>query len=241
MSALLNESLVRKDLAELPAKRLTGAIWPALLVGTISLFLGLALGSFGGSLPIVKLQEVPSMESCVDEMKRVIDPASIQNLIGRAATIRAVQEACYDRGHKQAELNEYQIRRMQFFEQYYDERIILWMVVVITVSGVALAGVQLAASYRLSLLGRAVSNKPSELTVEHGRIVLRSSALGLFILIISFAFFFVFVTQMYPTKEVAIGGDGLPQTPGQSAASQVKTAPTTPPTTVPVAPPINPL
>jgi hypothetical protein len=124
---------------------------------------------------------VPAIALCLISLTIATD-----NPIGRNEILRSLQEICYDKGHKQAELNEYQIRRMQFFEQYYDARIILWMVVFITISGVILAGLQLAASYRLSLLGRGVLADSSEMTVEHSRVVLKSSAMGVFILVISF-------------------------------------------------------
>jgi hypothetical protein len=192
------------------------AVGPILLLCIICLFIGAELASFRSSVPVVKLQEVSSIDDCVKQMKAIVDPTKTDNLLARTATIRGLQAVCYDGGYKQAQLNEYQIRRMQFFEQYFAERIVLWMVVAITVSGVGLAGLQLAASYQLSLLGRGSLAESSEMTVEHSKIVLRSSAMGIFILLISFAFFFVFVTRMYPTKEVSLGDETPAKTPQSS-------------------------
>jgi hypothetical protein len=115
---------------------------------------------------------------------------------------------------------------MQFFEQYYGARIILWMVVFITSSGVVLAGLQLALSYRLTLLGHDVSGKSSEMRIERSRIVLTSSTIGIFILIVSCAFFFIFVTRMYPAKAISLDDRAGPQAsaarPSNDAASSLK-------------------
>jgi hypothetical protein len=76
------------------------------------------------------------------------------------------------------------------------------MVVLITISGVALAGLQLAASYRLAVIRGTEFATASELVLnKSGDLVLKSSVTGLFILIISFAFFLVFVLYVYDIKE----------------------------------------
>src|SRR5260370_38463503 len=96
---------------------------------------------------------------------------------------------------------------MKFIQQAYDERVLLWMVVVITLSGVFLAGLQLVGSYRLAAAaGRTDIEQSGEIALQRDRISLKSSITGLFILLVSFAFFYVFVKQIVPLKEV--NGDG---------------------------------
>lgn len=111
-------------------------------------------------------------------------------------------ELCYRVIHGQNMLNDFTIRRIKLFQQQYDEVVMLWMMVAITLSGVVLAGLQLFTSYRLaSRSGGAHAEGASEITVEQGRLVFKSSVTGLAILIISFAFFLVFVLEIYTIRE----------------------------------------
>jgi hypothetical protein len=81
------------------------------------------------------------------------------------------------------------------------DRVLLWMVVIITISGVLLAGLQLMASYKLAISGRQQFGDSSDLLLQHDKITLKSSVTGLFILVISFAFFIIFVFEVYTIKE----------------------------------------
>lgn len=215
MTALHSESITSPRLLSRIYWRTRSFALAVIALCLLSLIVGHWLGSLSPGVPTVTLREVQSMESCTQEIGVALNLNAITGVAEKNVAIRELQETCYDKGHKQAELNEYQIRRMQFFEQYYDQRVILWMVVCITVSGVVLAGLQLAASYKLSLLGRGVLADSGEMTIEHSRIVLKSSAMGVFILIISFAFFFIFVTQVFPAKEVTIPERDQAKTPVQ--------------------------
>jgi hypothetical protein len=84
-----------------------------------------------------------------------------------------------------------------------------------------LAGLPLAASYRLAVAGQQSElGSQHELSVEQGKIVIRSSIAGLFILLISFAFFYIFVIEVYKIKVVDVD-DGQ-----QSSYQWVNTLPT---------------
>jgi hypothetical protein len=98
-------------------------------------------------------------------------------------------------------LDDYRIRRMKFEQQYYAEGVTLWMVVAITISGVMLAAVQLMASYKLALIGKEAFAQDSSMALEQGKVSLKSSITGLFILTISFAFFLVYVLYIYTITE----------------------------------------
>ena len=74
--------------------------------------------------------------------------------------------------------------------------------VIITISGVVLAAVQLIASYKLASTGRAEFAQTSELMLQRDRVLLKSSVTGLLILTASFAFFFVYVVWVYTIREV---------------------------------------
>jgi hypothetical protein len=143
---------------------------------------------------------------------------------------------CYNEVRNEADLTDFNIRRSVLIEQQTEGRIILWMVVAITLSGVALAGLQLVAAYRLASAGHGDLGSAQEVTLEQNKISLKSSVTGLMILVISFAFFMVYVVWVYTVKELkaptasssesstSIGGYGPP--PGGPAKPESE--PTTP-------------
>lgn len=138
----------------------------------------------------------PSMKLCVDD--------ALVKIKSEVVTIDLLSQAtqlCYTHLHGQGLLNDFRIRRFKFTQQGYDERVLLWMVVVITLSGIALAGVQMLASFKLAVGGKGEFGQAGEFSVEQGRLSLKSSVTGLFIMIFSFAFFWVFVYEIFVMKE----------------------------------------
>lgn len=109
---------------------------------------------------------------------------------------------CYNQVRGEAVLTDFSIRRSTLIEQQVEGRIILWMVVGITLSGVALAGLQLVAAYQLARTGHGDLSSSQEITLEQNKISLKSSVTGLMILVISFAFFMVYIVWVYTVKEL---------------------------------------
>jgi hypothetical protein len=147
------------------------------------------------------LRSQPTEESqevfrCVKETIATINPAMIE-----FEFYRSVWELCGNQRYNALVLTDFRIRREKIVRQSYDARINLWMVVVITVSGVVLAGMQLAMSYKLATVKRADLAKDSTFMIEQGKISFRSSVTGLSILAISLAFFAVYVTLVFPMEE----------------------------------------
>jgi hypothetical protein len=101
----------------------------------------------------------------------------------------------------QGYINEIQINRVAFVQQNSSSIIILWMVVFITLAGVGLAGIQLFASYKIADNNRSGLGDAGEISIGRDRIVLRSSIIGLFILVISFAFFLAFILYVYRLEQ----------------------------------------
>jgi hypothetical protein len=115
--------------------------------------------------------------------------------------VRSCRLQLFSQGH----LDDFQIRRSKFYQQNYADTIILWMVVFITISGIALAALQLSASYLLAARsGVALGDLGGELTIESGKISLRSSLAGILILTISFGFFWLFVNEVYVIHEIDV-------------------------------------
>lgn len=146
------------------------------------------------------IEHQPSLNQCVLETITSMKPAVVDIQLLHATT-----NHCYSKLHGQALLHDFQIRRLKFIQQTYDERILLWMVVTITISGVGLAGLQLLTSYRLASSGTTGSDQSSEFVVQRDRIALKSSVTGLFVLLLSFGFFYVFVYEVYVIKEINAG------------------------------------
>lgn len=152
------------------------------------------------------MQSWSSVKECVDDALAKTKPTSVTG-----AHLYEASQVCLSQMHGEGSINDFRIRRLKFTQQTYDERVLLWMVVCITLSGVVLAGVQMVASFRLATIGKESFAQTAELAVEQGKLSLKSSVTGLFILICSFAFFWVFVYEIFVLKIVDV--DAGRQTP----------------------------
>lgn len=112
----------------------------------------------------------------------------------------AASDLCYKQIYNQALINDFLIRRSRYVEQAFLDKVLLWMVVIITLSGVVLSGVQLLASYKLATGGKTDLSASGTVSVEKDKITLQSSVIGLFILVISLAFFIIYVYGVYTIK-----------------------------------------
>lgn len=180
------------------------------MVALLGVSVGLLGGLFLGREKVSTLNSLPelgSMEKCRDGTLKILDlkqPPSISSL-------KEILGHCYAEIMSQGLLNDFELRKGTYRQQYLANGVLLWMVVSITISGVILAGVQLAASYKLAQankVGALATN--DEVSLKRDKIVLKSSVTGLFILLISFAFFLVFVLYVYKIEPE--GGATKPQT-----------------------------
>lgn len=116
-------------------------------------------------------------------------------------TIDAISAHCLTLVSSVYRLEDYDVRRSAFYEQYSETTFLLWLVICITVSGIILAAVQLVTAYRLSIaLGENVGEQ-TQLTIDTKRLSVRSTVSGLIILAMSFAFFLVYVIYIYPLED----------------------------------------
>lgn len=176
----------------LVGRRLTSVAWLATLLFALGFgFMG-ALWATRDLAPGVFVNALPSMSDCMKQDFDRIGPG-----LSSVADIRTVSSLCWQQIQFQGTLNDFEIRRLQFFQQYYSDPVLLWMVVIVTLSGVGLAGIQLLASFELAKAQGTALAQDGDLEIDKGRIALKSSVTGLFILVISFAFFIVFVKFIY--------------------------------------------
>jgi hypothetical protein len=115
---------------------------------------------------------------------------------------------CGKEEYARLSLEDFTIRREKFIRQELDERVTLWMVVGITLAGIAMSIIQLAMSYKLAVTGHSEPTRDTTLSIEKGKIAVQSSVIGVIILVISLAFFVVYVKWIYSITETHIA---LPQ------------------------------
>ncbi len=181
-----------------------------ILLFLIGLFVGLNAQTF----PFQTHHNVPLMADCVKENLGALDsqqhrtPAVLRDLVGH----------CYSLARSQGLLNNFAFRELGFVQQYRANGILMWMVVIVTLSGVVLAGLQLLASYRLAEANKASLTGNDEISLKRDQLVLRSSVTGLFVLLISFGFFLVFVQYVYRFEK---GEDHMAPRPGQTTTRPV--------------------
>jgi hypothetical protein len=166
-----------------------------LALGAISgLLIGFYVGYAASDFPIARQPDPPSMSQCVADTISRFDPKNPST----AESLREARNHCYSLIQGQEVLADFAIRKLNFFQQYRANGVLMWMVVLVTLSGVLLAGVQLRASYQLAAASKTqLPDSNGELILRRDQLVLRSSITGLFILMVSFCFFLVFVFYVY--------------------------------------------
>jgi len=140
--------------------------------------------------------EAVTLDNCSDHAISFLKPDKVDLTL-----LYSALDYCYAKSFHQATLSEGEIRRGIYFRQSYQNQVMLWMVVAITISGVLLSGLQLIGSYKLAMLGRAEMAAAGELTLERDKLAVKSSVTGLLILSASLAFFFVYVFFVYTIRE----------------------------------------
>lgn len=186
------------DTTEAPQVRKFTAYAPIVVAAVLSFAIGLFAGFGAGDVPIAPYLPPPSMNQCTSDTVAVLQP----NQTPSADTLRLAREHCYSLIHSHGLLKDFATRELNFIQQYRANGVLMWMVVSVTLSGVLLAGLQLMASYELARTNRKSPVGDSTFSVKRDRVVLKSSITGLFILVMSFAFFLVFVFYVYRFEQL---------------------------------------
>ena len=149
------------------------------------------------------VSESAKLAACRKETLDAVKPDKID-----LSLLQQVSTFCYGQVRGADLLDDFNIRRTNYVRQQFQGLVFLWMVVAITISGVILAAVQLAAAYKLAVGGHGTFEAGGEIAIEEKRLSLKSSVTGLLILTVSFAFFIVFVIWVYPLTETRISPEG---------------------------------
>lgn len=188
------------------------------------------------------IDEAQKLNACRTNAIALIKPEQVD--IGFLAHI---SDFCYGQVRGEDLLGDFYIRKISFLQQQSNTRVLLWMVVAITVSGVLLAGFQLLAAYRLANRGHSDFAQGGELSLDPKSVSLKSSVTGVVILTISLAFFITYVKWIYPIRtqmdpEAAATTSNAPITMGSNSPILLGTGGTGPapgPSSHPVAPPAD--
>jgi hypothetical protein len=141
---------------------------------------------------------------------------------------------CYNSIGSQLRIDSDRIRLDAFVFQRNENIVLLYMVVLLTISGVVLAGMQLLASYRLALAGRGeLAGGASEIAYSATSVSFKSSVIGLTMLAMSFAFFLVFIVYVYDMREISSDGTSRPAAPAQQQPTPTRLMPVLPPAELP--------
>lgn len=160
--------------------------------------------------PAASASETP-LADCIRQYGRT-DTANAVDV----AQLGLIRHACFE-----IVADEQRVRRLSATARIYEGQIrqgeiLLWMVVILTFSGVALAGLQLVGSYRLAVAGKGELAEGGEVTLSPTSAAVKSSALGVLILALSLGFFAIYVREVYTISQWA--GPGVPA-PGPPAAT----------------------
>lgn len=161
---------------------------------------------------------------CMDRYAEMLRPQQDKDV----ALLSNLYQLCYGVLRSRLVAQEQVIRNETLVFQRSENVVIMWMVVAITLSGVALAGAQLLASYRLADRGRGTIADGGEVNLAHDHLAVRSSYVGVLILAISFAFFLVFVIYVYTLREIGGADADADARGGQAAAASGPPAQTPP-------------
>jgi hypothetical protein len=188
----------------------------------------------------------PEFSSCEKQVLTDVHPDKNTLLL-----LENISTFCFTKLQEESYLSVFDVNRGKYVEQSYEDNILLWMVVAITISGVILAGLQLMASYRLASVGKAEFVNNSDLNLAKDRLSLKSSVTGVIILLISLAFFFVYVKYVYkiedansnPAASTSISAEPIksqtqspPPTTKQPTVAPTQPLADTPPLTSPASP-----
>jgi hypothetical protein len=169
------------------------------LIAIAGFLIGLFSAYSVSELPIEKQPTLPSMSECTTATLNLFGPKNPPN----AEMLRDAREHCYSLIQGQGLLSDFAVRKLNFFQQYRANGVLMWMVVAVTFSGVLLAGFQLWASYQLAIANKSsLDVSDSELILKRDQLSLKSTTIGLLILLISFCFFLVFVLYVYRFETV---------------------------------------
>jgi hypothetical protein len=151
----------------------------------------------GGSRHSANEDEAQRMAACRAQVIQQMGAQADMNFL------QSVHDLCYNQVLNEEVLTEFEIRKNAYRQQQSQGPWLLGLVLVITLSGILLAAVQLFWGYKLSVAGKAVAGDPAAgtLSLTPAGVSVSSTVTGVLILALSFAFFYIFIQQVYVVHE----------------------------------------
>lgn len=191
-------------------------------VPVLAFVLGIVVGGLlieGLHAIAVRMRVPPTEQSTLECIAQYFGKNALT--MDNAVLANAADSFCYSSARHQYLLNDFAVRRDAYAIQPFETKVIMWMVVALVACGIYMAWLQLAASYELALLGRNLSSENTESNVKIAGMSVRSSVIGVIILVISFAFFGIYVRYVYTIDDAS---SLLPQDAKPAATSSFQPA-----------------
>ncbi len=149
--------------------------------------------------------ETPKVEASEQEQLKLIIAGLQQNLRAALEQQEPLKRPIYEAYHR-ALISEYErqiVARAQtsraFDWNYWACWVSLWLVVFIVVAGIGFCG------YQLKLAGTVGTQAETNFEVDaQGKLKLQTSAVGIVVLVISLAFFYLFLIKVFDMKVVDV-------------------------------------
>jgi hypothetical protein len=116
------------------------------------------------------------------------------------ALLDRARAICFDIADDEQRLRNLETNEKTHRNQLFQNNVLLFMVVAITLSGIVLSALQLWASYKLALAGHGLLADGGDINLQTNNVAVKSSVVGVVILGISLAFFALFVMNVYQIK-----------------------------------------
>jgi len=167
-------------------------IQSAIKCQVIGVFFAFVTSAMLASFFPTRAAEIEIIDACVDRISDKMQPGvKSREVLWDAASFCQTLATARRLGEEQ------HIRADNLIFQRFENNVLMWMVVSITIAGVLLAGAQLWASYMLAKSGRGALVEGGSVDLSKDKLAVQSSVVGVIVLAVSFAFFLVFVLYVY--------------------------------------------
>lgn len=132
----------------------------------------------------------------------ISQPTPAQQQLFDDSTMAIYQDAMY--AYYEYRVSGFEHRKEVFAWQLYSSKLIFWCVLLLVFSGICFSGIQFYKSIRKEQGGgeAATESSVTEFEASAKGIKVTSPVLGVIILVISLAFFYLYLVYVYPIREI---------------------------------------
>lgn len=132
----------------------------------------------------------------------ITPPTSVQQQLLDDSTMAMYQDAMY--AYYEYRVSGFEHRKEVFAWQLFSSKLIFWCVLLLVFSGICFSGIQFYKSIRNQQAGgeTATESSVTEFEASARGIKVTSPVLGVIILVISLAFFYLYLVYVHPIREI---------------------------------------